>query len=349
MAASHPKVAFTLAVLKGTERQLSDAFALLADRHARDAAIRDMASLMATWSARHVESIEPLARKYGRGSSERPERLRSALFSGTRIGGLGALQDMQDVSLLVTEAEMVWTELKEAGSALRDAEMLDIVNKAVEENARQLQWVKTMVKELSAENLTITADLRAEIRASIPKHLSVVALPDPIWAPIAVALLTLAVAVPALLLGMQPWLLPSLGPTAFLQVALPAHPTARLYNVLVGHAGGVIAALAGLWLFNAWNEPVVLVDQTLTAPRVGASMVALLLAMLLGMLLRASHPPAAATVLLITLGSMKTQEQLIALAIGVVILGVAGEAVRRLRLGEPSWGRLKAAARSSTG
>jgi hypothetical protein len=349
MASSHPKVAFTLAVLRGTERQLADAFALLADKHSRDAAIRDMATLMSAWSARHVESLEPFVKRYGKGASERPERLRSALFAGTRIGGLGLLQDMQDISLLVTEAELVWTELKEAASALRDSEMLDAIGKATEENSRQLQWVKTMVKELSAEALTITADPMAEVRASIPNQLSVVALPDPIWSPIAVALLTLAVGVPALLFGMQPWLLPSLGPTAFLQTALPAHPTARLYNVLVGHAGGVVAALIGLWVFNAWNEPVVLVDQKLTALRLGASMIALLLSMLTGILLRASHPPAAATVLLITLGSMKTQEQLIALAIGVVIIGVAGELVRRLRLGEPSWGRVKAEARSSTG
>ena len=349
MASSHPKVAFTLAVLRGTERQLADAFAMLADKHARDAAIRDMSALMAAWSARHVESLEPLVKKYGRGASERPERLRSALFAGTRLGGLGALQDLQDVSLLVTEAEMGWTQLKEAGQALRDQEMLDIVEKGSEENTRQLQWVKTMVKELSAETLTIMADPMAEFRASIPKHLSVVAMPDPIWAPIAVALLTLAVGVPALLFGMQPWLLPSLGPTAFLQTAVPAHPSARLYNVLVGHAGGVIAALIGLWLFNAWNEPVVLSDQHLSALRLGASMVAMLLSMLMGILLRASHPPAAATVLLITLGSIRTQEQLIALAIGVVIIGVVGEVVRRLRLGQPSWGRMKAAARSSTG
>jgi len=124
-----------------------------------------MTSLMATWSARHVESLQPFVEKYGKGTSERPERLRSALFSGTRVGGLGVLQDMQDFSLLVTDAELLWTELKEAASALRDSEMLDAVTKAIEENQRQLQWVKTMVKELSAEALTVTADPMAEVRA----------------------------------------------------------------------------------------------------------------------------------------------------------------------------------------
>jgi hypothetical protein len=348
MAERRLKVAYALGMVRGTERQLSDAFALLADRHARDAAIRDTSSLMAVWSARHVEALEPLVKKYGRAASERPERLRSALFAGTRVGGLGSLQDMQDISILVTEAELLWTQLEEAAQALRDEEMLNIVKASREQNARQLQWVKTMTKELSAETLTVPSDPIAEFRASVPNHLSIVALPDPIWAPLAVALLTLAVGVPALLFGLQPWLLPSLGPTAFLQTGLPAHPSARLYNVVMGHAGGVIAGFAGVALFNAWNEPVVLTDHQLTALRVGASMVAMLLSMLLGILLRASHPPAAATVLLITLGSLKTIDQLIGLVIGLLILAVVGELFRRLRLGQPSWGRMKAAARSSS-
>jgi hypothetical protein len=191
-------------------------------------------------------------------------------------------------------------------------------------------------------------DPKTELEASIPKHLSVVAIPDPVWGPVAVALLTLAVGVPAILVGFQPWLLPSLGPTAFLQAALPAHPTARLWNVLLGHGGGVLAGFAGVALFNAWNDPVVLTDHTLSVGRLGASVVAMALLMLIGGLLRASHPPAAATVLLITLGSVTDQTQLIAFAIGLAILAVAGELLRRLRLGGMSWGAGKAKDRLET-
>jgi CBS-domain-containing membrane protein len=159
---------------------------------------------------------------------------------------------------------------------------------------------------------------------------------------LAVALLTLAVGVPAILVGFQPWLLPSLGPTAFLQAALPAHPMARLWNVVLGHGGGVVAGFAGVALFNAWNEPVVLTDHTLTLGRLGASVVAMALLMVVGGLLRASHPPAAATVLLITLGSLRDQSQLIAFAIGLAILAVVGELLRRVRLGGMSWGQGRA-------
>jgi hypothetical protein len=72
------------------------------------------------------------------------------------------------------------------------------------------------------------------------------------------------------------------------------------------------------------------------------------LSILIGILLRASHPPAAATVLLITLGSMKDQQQVIAFLIGLAIVAVVGEVVRRLRQGDWSWGGKKIAQRSAS-
>jgi hypothetical protein len=343
-----PKVALALAIARGNAQQLEAAFALLADRHARDADVRDQSTLMGAWSREHLTLLDPLIEKYGKTVSERPERLRSALFSGTRVGGLGLLMDLKDAQLLVHEQVLTYIALDEAAQALNDHAFIDLLKRLREETDRQEKWLKTRFKETSAQALTVVADPAAEVRGSIPKHLSVLAMPDPIWAPLTVALLTAAIGIPALLFGMQPWLLPSLGPTAFLQAALPAHPTARLWNVVLGHGGGVISGFAGVFLFNAWNDPAVLTDHTLTAARLGASVVAMALSMLAGILLRASHPPAAATVLLITLGSIKTVDQVIALALGLAILAVVGELIRRVRLGQPSWGRMKVAARSES-
>jgi hypothetical protein len=49
-------------------------------------------------------------------------------------------------------------------------------------------------------------------------------------------------------------------------------------------------------------------------------------------LLRASHPPAAATTLLVALGSMQTVDKALKIFIGILILVVLGEAVRQLRV-----------------
>ena len=129
----------------------------------------------------------------------------------------------------------------------------------------------------------------------------------------------------------RPWLLPSLGPTAVLVGEMPAHPVSRPWNTIVGHLGAVVAGFTGVLLTGAMNEPVVLVDHVITLPRVLASVIAILLTVLVGGLLRASHPPAAATTLLVSLGSLRTLDDAANLAIGVVILAIAGAVLRDVR------------------
>src|SRR5437868_10932540 len=101
--AGSPKVALALAIARGTDQQLAQAFALLADRHSREADVRDEGTLMAGWSAKHVAALQPAIQKYGKTVSERPELLRAALLSGTRVGAFGLLLDLKDMALLVQE------------------------------------------------------------------------------------------------------------------------------------------------------------------------------------------------------------------------------------------------------
>jgi uncharacterized membrane protein YphA (DoxX/SURF4 family) len=64
-----------------------------------------------------------------------------------------------------------------------------------------------------------------------------------------------------------------------------------------------------------------------------AALVAVVLTMVATSLLRASHPPAAATALLISLGGMQaTASEAGTICAGVLILGVVGEGVRQMRL-----------------
>ncbi len=57
------------------------------------------------------------------------------------------------------------------------------------------------------------------------------------------------------------------------------------------------------------------------------------LTLLLTLLLKASHPPAAATTLLTALGSIKTVQDAINLTIGVLLVAAVGEVLRRMRTG----------------
>ncbi|QEH34790.1 HPP family protein [Aquisphaera giovannonii] len=158
-----------------------------------------------------------------------------------------------------------------------------------------------------------------------------VTLPDPIWAPLAVGGLLLAVGLIGLAAG-QPWLFPSLGPTAFLQAEEPGKPGSRFYNTVAGHLIGFAAGALAVWVLGASGAPSVLADKELTGIRVGAAAISGVLTMLGLTLLRASHPPAAATMLLVALGGFEPSWRSAAIVgAGVVILAVLGEGVRYVR------------------
>jgi CBS-domain-containing membrane protein len=176
----------------------------------------------------------------------------------------------------------------------------------------------------------------AELTQSIAtKKRGIRAIPDGIWAPLATGVLTLIPGLLGLVTG-QPWLFPSLGPTAFLQAIEPQHPTSRFYNVLVGHLIGLGAAYLFLWAFQADATPSVLIGKTMYASRLWASVVAIAAMVLVQQLTYSLHPPAAATVLLITLGGFQmNRSSVITLLVGIVIIAIAGELVRRARLMQP--------------
>jgi len=151
-------------------------------------------------------------------------------------------------------------------------------------------------------------------------------------APIAAAIVT---AIPGLL-GLatgQLWLFPSLGPTALMQAHSPEHKTSRPYNVVVGHFIGLASALFAVWIFGIATAPSVFAQHELSWPRVLAATLAIFLATVLEVILRAPHPPAASTTLLVALGSFKATGRDIAdVLIGVIIVAIAGEVMRRMRL-----------------
>lgn len=163
-------------------------------------------------------------------------------------------------------------------------------------------------------------------------------LPLVVWAPIAAALSVLVLGLSGLLTGM-PWLFASLGPTIAIQAATPRQPIARPWNVVVGHGVAVVAALVSLYVTGAIHAPPFAVHQPLVIARVLAAALAVGLGLMLEFWLKANHPPAASTALLIALGIiLPTPRGLAIVVLGIVLVAILGEVVRRLRLAQASRG-----------
>jgi hypothetical protein len=91
--------------------------------------------------------------------------------------------------------------------------------------------------------------------------------------------------------------------------------------------------MAAVWLLGASDAPAVLSSHELAPVRAWAAILSAVFTMLGLSLARASHPPAAATMLLVALGGFSPSwKGAGTIAAGVLILATLGEGARYLRL-----------------
>ena len=100
-----------------------------------------------------METLAPIVRRYGEKREQEPEQLYAAGLRNTRSGGLGLLRDLQDLYMLSSFVEMTWTVVGQAAQGLRDRELLHIVHSCDEETSRQLQWLRTRIKQAAPQAL----------------------------------------------------------------------------------------------------------------------------------------------------------------------------------------------------
>ena len=132
----------------------------------------------------------------------------------------------------------------------------------------------------------------------------------------------------ALITG-SPFIFPSLGPTAFLFFYTPTAPSASPRNTLIGHGIGVLVGYFSLVVTGLTAAgPALTVG--VTGPRVVAAALSLGLTAGLMVLLRAPHPPAGATTLIISLGILTRPPQLVFLMVAVILLILQALVINRL-------------------
>lgn len=137
-----------------------------------------------------------------------------------------------------------------------------------------------------------------------------------------------AMAVVAFATG-QPFVFPSLGPTAFLLFYTPLLPASSPRNTLGGHLIGALAGYLALLAFGLAHDPPALATSV-TAARIGAAALSLGLTSGAMVWARVPHPPAGATTLIVSLGILREPDQLLVLMVAVALLVVQGFLINRL-------------------
>jgi CBS-domain-containing membrane protein len=157
-------------------------------------------------------------------------------------------------------------------------------------------------------------------------------------------IISIAIMAAAALVTGEPFIFPSLGPTAFLLFYTPTLPAASPRNTMCGHAIGAAAGYLSLVVFGLTDAAPALATSV-TWGRVGAAALSLGLTSGAMVWARVPHPPAGATTLIVSLGILREPAQLAVLMLAVALLVVQGAVINRLAgIPYPMWAPAKAPA-----
>lgn len=155
-------------------------------------------------------------------------------------------------------------------------------------------------------------------------------------------LIAIALMATAAVVTDQPFIFPSLGPTAFLLFYTPLLPASSPRNTLGGHLIGASAGYLSLVVFGLTDHAPALVEGV-GASRVGAAALSLGLTSGAMVWARVPHPPAGATTLIVSLGILREPDQLAVLMVAVALLVVQGYVINHLAgIPYPRWAPPKA-------
>jgi CBS domain-containing membrane protein len=130
-------------------------------------------------------------------------------------------------------------------------------------------------------------------------------------------------------LSRNPFVFPSLGPTAYLLFFSPLAKTCSPRNTIFGHAIGIICGYGALVVMGAGALPYGM-HPGIFWPRILAAALSLSATGALMVLLGVSHPPAGATTLIISLGIISKPRELIIIEVAVFLLVAQALVINRL-------------------
>jgi len=149
--------------------------------------------------------------------------------------------------------------------------------------------------------------------------------------------ITIAVLALLALLSRNPFVFPSLGPTAYLLFFSPLGKTSSPRNTILGHAIGLVCGYAAFVFTGAGAQPFG-THQGIFWPRILAAALSLSVTGALMVLLDVSHPPAGATTLIVSLGIISKAQELGIIEVAVFVLVAQALVINRLAgLPYPLW------------
>ncbi len=155
--AEHPRqhVADYLGLLQDSSKATAEALHAVAEKHRAEPDIGAICEMLAGFSTGHYEALKPLIDRYGHHQEHEADELLRVLKPGKHQKPLSLLRDLHDCWLLAQESNISIIVLKQAAQALRDDELMNLVQKMSSHNKRQRAWLKTRIKQSAPQTLIV--------------------------------------------------------------------------------------------------------------------------------------------------------------------------------------------------
>jgi len=142
-------------LLQLSEERLVKAFEQVRDTHLLEPDIATTCKLFETWSNESAERLEAFVKKYGKRREGEPERLDKALLKRRSPSGFNLVRDLHDLWLLANESLISVDILEQAGHALRDDQLLEVLTHVRESNQRQGDWLRSRLRQAAPQVLVV--------------------------------------------------------------------------------------------------------------------------------------------------------------------------------------------------
>lgn len=127
------------------------------------------------------------------------------------------------------------------------------------------------------------------------------------------------------------FLAPSIAAAAFTQLFSPLQPGARPYTIVLGQIAGAAAGFVGVHLTHAMDFGKLMGARDLAWERVAAVAVAVAIAAVVQMALKARSPAGGTTAVVVAVGAETADiAGAVRLAVGIVLVAVLGEIARQI-------------------
>jgi predicted molibdopterin-dependent oxidoreductase YjgC len=158
MASAHverSRVADYIGILTDANKEFAAACTSVAAHHLEEPEIQSGMRKLAEFSNQAVESLRPVADRYGEYDAKEPNKLRETLFPSARAGAYGVLRDLHALFVMATEIHVSLAIVMQASKELRDEQLLSACIDMDERNKRQQAWIITQIEHRASHTLVV--------------------------------------------------------------------------------------------------------------------------------------------------------------------------------------------------